>query len=163
MIDDLVAVVFCDSHYNSFVLQNQLKETRRRSSRESSRERKIFSSWERLWILRRWVWRRREVCLSLSSDSLKAWITVCPKQRSAQTAVEDSERIFTELIHSSIERSCSDLIRLIRDQEKQAVRSSWRKTGATGAGDQWSEEERCETGAAFTHTDHIQFLQVTQI
>ncbi len=29
MIDDLVAVVFCDSHYNSFVLQNQLKETQK--------------------------------------------------------------------------------------------------------------------------------------
>uniref|UniRef100_A0A672LRU6 Tripartite motif-containing protein 16-like n=1 Tax=Sinocyclocheilus grahami TaxID=75366 RepID=A0A672LRU6_SINGR len=36
------------------------------------------------------------------------------------TAVEDSERIFTELIHS-IERSRSELIRLIRDQEKTAV------------------------------------------
>uniref|UniRef100_A0A8C1T0I6 Tripartite motif-containing protein 16-like n=1 Tax=Cyprinus carpio TaxID=7962 RepID=A0A8C1T0I6_CYPCA len=42
------------------------------------------------------------------------------KQRSAQTAVEDSERIFTELIRS-IERSRSELIRLIRDQEKTAV------------------------------------------
>uniref|UniRef100_A0A672P2Q1 Tripartite motif-containing protein 16-like n=1 Tax=Sinocyclocheilus grahami TaxID=75366 RepID=A0A672P2Q1_SINGR len=39
---------------------------------------------------------------------------------SAQTAVEDSERIFTELIRS-IERSHSELIRLIRDQEKTAV------------------------------------------
>uniref|UniRef100_A0A8C1UBI8 B30.2/SPRY domain-containing protein n=1 Tax=Cyprinus carpio TaxID=7962 RepID=A0A8C1UBI8_CYPCA len=41
-------------------------------------------------------------------------------ERSAQTAVEDSERIFTELIRS-IERSRSELIRLIRDQEKTAV------------------------------------------
>ncbi|KAL0152365.1 hypothetical protein M9458_052088, partial [Cirrhinus mrigala] len=40
-------------------------------------------------------------------------------KHSAQTAVEDSERIFTELIRS-IERSRSELIRLIRDQEKRA-------------------------------------------
>ncbi|KAI7792866.1 finTRIM family, partial [Triplophysa rosa] len=41
-------------------------------------------------------------------------------QRSAQTAVEDSERIFTELIRS-IERSRSEVTQLIRDQEKTAV------------------------------------------
>uniref|UniRef100_A0A673NJ87 Tripartite motif-containing protein 16-like n=1 Tax=Sinocyclocheilus rhinocerous TaxID=307959 RepID=A0A673NJ87_9TELE len=39
---------------------------------------------------------------------------------SHKTAVEDSERIFTELIRS-IERSRSEMIRLIRDQEKTAV------------------------------------------
>ncbi|KTG46719.1 hypothetical protein cypCar_00031745 [Cyprinus carpio] len=47
--------------------------------------------------------------------------TVESHKRSAQTAVEDSERIFTELIDST-ERRCSELIRLlildIRDQEK---------------------------------------------
>ncbi|KAL1276959.1 hypothetical protein QQF64_023632 [Cirrhinus molitorella] len=42
---------------------------------------------------------------------------------SAQTAVEDIERIFTELIRF-IERSRSELIRLIRDQEKAAVNQS---------------------------------------
>ncbi|KAI7792831.1 putative tripartite motif-containing protein 16-like, partial [Triplophysa rosa] len=41
-------------------------------------------------------------------------------KRSAQTAVEDSERIFTELIRS-IERSRSEVTQLIRDQEKTAV------------------------------------------
>ncbi|XP_051747787.1 tripartite motif-containing protein 16-like protein isoform X2 [Ctenopharyngodon idella] len=41
-------------------------------------------------------------------------------KRSAQTAVEDSERIFTELIRS-IERSCSEATQRIRDQEKTAV------------------------------------------
>ncbi|XP_073687034.1 E3 ubiquitin/ISG15 ligase TRIM25-like [Garra rufa] len=46
--------------------------------------------------------------------------TVDSYKCSAQTAVEDSERIFTELIRS-IERSRSELIRLIRDQEKRAV------------------------------------------
>ncbi|XDV19969.1 hypothetical protein PO909_025360 [Leuciscus waleckii] len=39
---------------------------------------------------------------------------------SAQTAVEDSERIFTELIRS-IERSRSEVTQRIRDQEKTAV------------------------------------------
>nr|XP_055040799.1 tripartite motif-containing protein 16-like isoform X1 [Misgurnus anguillicaudatus] len=39
---------------------------------------------------------------------------------SAQTAVEDSDRTFTELIRS-IERRQSDVIQLIRDQEKTAV------------------------------------------
>ncbi|KTF74646.1 hypothetical protein cypCar_00046899, partial [Cyprinus carpio] len=45
--------------------------------------------------------------------------TVESHKCSAQTAVEDSERIFTELIRS-IERRRSELIRLIRDQEKTA-------------------------------------------
>ncbi|KAG7488317.1 hypothetical protein MATL_G00032530 [Megalops atlanticus] len=40
--------------------------------------------------------------------------------RSAQAAVEDSERIFTELIRS-IERRRSEVKKLIRDQEKAAV------------------------------------------
>ncbi|XP_067249298.1 tripartite motif-containing protein 16-like [Chanodichthys erythropterus] len=46
--------------------------------------------------------------------------TVESHKRSAQTAVEDNERIFTELIHS-IERSCSEVTQRIRDQEKTAV------------------------------------------
>ncbi|ROL49772.1 Tripartite motif-containing protein 47 [Anabarilius grahami] len=41
-------------------------------------------------------------------------------KRSAQTAVEDSERIFTELIRS-IERSRSEVTQQIRDQEEAAV------------------------------------------
>ncbi|XP_061095062.1 E3 ubiquitin/ISG15 ligase TRIM25-like [Conger conger] len=41
-------------------------------------------------------------------------------KRSAQAAVEDSERIFTEMI-CSIERRCSEVKELIRDQEKAEV------------------------------------------
>ncbi|XP_051984013.1 tripartite motif-containing protein 16-like isoform X1 [Xyrauchen texanus] len=41
-------------------------------------------------------------------------------KRSAQSAVKDSERIFTEMIRS-IERSRSEVTQLIRDQEKAAV------------------------------------------
>uniref|UniRef100_A0A673X8L8 Uncharacterized protein n=2 Tax=Salmo trutta TaxID=8032 RepID=A0A673X8L8_SALTR len=60
--------------------------------------------------------------------------------RSAQSAVEDSDQIFTELIRS-IERRSSEVKELIRAQEKAQV-----------------------TGAAFTHTeDHIHFLQVTKL
>ncbi|KTG22588.1 hypothetical protein cypCar_00008226 [Cyprinus carpio] len=53
-------------------------------------------------------------------DHVSAAAERTEKQRSAQTAVEDSERIFTELIRS-IERSRSEVTRLIRDQEKAAV------------------------------------------
>ncbi|XP_052409191.1 tripartite motif-containing protein 16-like protein [Carassius gibelio] len=46
--------------------------------------------------------------------------TVAFHKRSAQTAVEDSERIYTELI-CSIERSRSEVRQKIRDQEKAVV------------------------------------------
>ncbi|XP_076146616.1 tripartite motif-containing protein 16-like [Alosa pseudoharengus] len=42
-------------------------------------------------------------------------------QRSTQAAIEDSERIFTEII-CSIERRCSEVTQVIRDQEKAEVR-----------------------------------------
>uniref|UniRef100_A0A8C1R6A3 Uncharacterized protein n=1 Tax=Cyprinus carpio TaxID=7962 RepID=A0A8C1R6A3_CYPCA len=45
---------------------------------------------------------------------------VASHKRSAQTAVEDSERIFTQLVRS-IEKRCSDVTQLIRDQERAAV------------------------------------------
>ncbi len=45
---------------------------------------------------------------------------MCVLQRSAQTAVEDSEMIFTELI-SSIEKRCSEVTQMIRDREKTVV------------------------------------------
>ncbi|XP_067218136.1 tripartite motif-containing protein 16-like [Chanodichthys erythropterus] len=46
--------------------------------------------------------------------------TVKTRKRSAQAAVEDIERIFTELIRS-IERSRSEMTQMIRDQEKDEV------------------------------------------
>uniref|UniRef100_A0A672L4Z5 Tripartite motif-containing protein 16-like n=1 Tax=Sinocyclocheilus grahami TaxID=75366 RepID=A0A672L4Z5_SINGR len=81
--------------------------------------------------------------------------------RSAQTAVEDSERIFTELIRS-IERSRSELIRLIRDQEKTAV------SRAEGRLERLEQEindlrRRDAELEQLSHTqDHIQFLQSFQ-
>ncbi|KAL1263793.1 hypothetical protein QQF64_004148 [Cirrhinus molitorella] len=84
--------------------------------------------------------------------------TVESHKRSAQTAVEDSERIFTELIRS-IERSRSELIRLIRDQEKAAV------SRAEGRLERLEQEindlrRRDAELEQLSHTqDHIQFLQ----
>ncbi|KAM4611608.1 tripartite motif-containing protein 16-like [Polymixia lowei] len=77
---------------------------------------------------------------------------------SAQTAVEDSERIFTELI-SSIERRSREVKELIRDQEKTAV------CRAEGLLLQLEEEiaklRRNQTDLEkLSHTDdHIHFIQ----
>uniref|UniRef100_A0A672Q6N5 E3 ubiquitin/ISG15 ligase TRIM25-like n=1 Tax=Sinocyclocheilus grahami TaxID=75366 RepID=A0A672Q6N5_SINGR len=82
-------------------------------------------------------------------------------KRSAQTAVEDSETIFTELIHS-IERRRTELIRLIRDQEKTAV------SRAKGRLERLEQEindlrRRDAELEQLSHTqDHIQFLQSFQ-
>ncbi|XDV26126.1 hypothetical protein PO909_029909 [Leuciscus waleckii] len=83
---------------------------------------------------------------------------VAAHKRSAQTAVEDSERIFTELIRS-IERSRSEATQQIRDQEKTAV------SRAEGRLERLKQEindlRRRETELEqLSHTqDHIQFLQ----
>ncbi|XP_073681948.1 E3 ubiquitin/ISG15 ligase TRIM25-like [Garra rufa] len=77
---------------------------------------------------------------------------------SAQTAVEDSERIFTELIHF-IERCHSELIHLIRDQEKAAVS---RAEGQLERLDQEINDLRrrdAELEQLSNTQDHIQFLQ----
>ncbi|XP_051743828.1 tripartite motif-containing protein 16-like [Ctenopharyngodon idella] len=82
-------------------------------------------------------------------------------KRSAQTAVEDSERIFTELIRS-IERSRSEVTQLIRDQEKAAV------SRAEGRLERLEQEindlrRRDAELEQLSHThDHIKFLQSFQ-
>ncbi|XP_073702625.1 E3 ubiquitin/ISG15 ligase TRIM25-like [Garra rufa] len=99
--------------------------------------------------------QQREKDLQQLREALK------PHKRSAQTAVEDSERIFTELIHS-IEKSCSEPIRLIRDQEKQAM------DRAEGRLERLEQEindlrRRDAELEQLSHTqDHIQFLQSFQ-
>uniref|UniRef100_A0A8C2I0C0 Tripartite motif-containing protein 16-like n=1 Tax=Cyprinus carpio TaxID=7962 RepID=A0A8C2I0C0_CYPCA len=80
-------------------------------------------------------------------------------KRSAQTAVEDSERIFTELIRS-IERSRSEVTQRIRDQEKTAVS---RAEGQMERLEQEIEDlkKRNTELEQLSHTeDHIHFLQV---
>ncbi|XP_051580740.1 E3 ubiquitin/ISG15 ligase TRIM25-like [Myxocyprinus asiaticus] len=87
--------------------------------------------------------------------------SVASHQRSAQTAVEDSERIFTELMHS-IERSRSEMTQLIRDQEKAAV------SQAEGLLERMEQEiadlrRRDAELEQLSHTDdHIHFLQCFQ-
>ncbi|XP_061095059.1 tripartite motif-containing protein 16-like [Conger conger] len=80
---------------------------------------------------------------------------------SAQAAVEDSERIFTEMIRS-IERRCSEVKELIRDQEKAEV------SRAEGLLERLEQEiaelRRRDTELEqLSHTeDHIHFLQSCQ-
>ncbi|ROL49838.1 Tripartite motif-containing protein 16 [Anabarilius grahami] len=82
-------------------------------------------------------------------------------KRSAQAAVEDSERIFTELIHS-IERSRCEVTQLIRDQEKTAVSRAEEQL------DRLEQEiddlrRRDAELEQLSHTDHhIHFLQSFQ-
>ncbi|KAG5281392.1 hypothetical protein AALO_G00071610 [Alosa alosa] len=77
---------------------------------------------------------------------------------SAQTAVEDSERIFTEMIRS-IERRCSEVTELIRAQEKAEV------SRAEGLLKQLEQEiaelkRRDAELEQLSHTDdHIDFLK----
>nr|XP_046208331.1 tripartite motif-containing protein 16-like isoform X2 [Oncorhynchus gorbuscha] len=77
---------------------------------------------------------------------------------SAQAAVEDSEKIFTELIRS-IERRCSEVKELIRAQEKAQVNQ------AEGLLEQVEQEiaelrKRSTELEQLSHTeDHIHFLQ----
>ncbi|KAJ8278166.1 hypothetical protein GJAV_G00084620 [Gymnothorax javanicus] len=80
---------------------------------------------------------------------------------SAQTAVEDSERIFTELIRS-IARRCSEVKKLIRDQEKAEVS---RAEGLLERLEQEIAELRRRDAELeqLSHTeDHIHFLQSCQ-
>ncbi|KAJ8278232.1 hypothetical protein GJAV_G00085370 [Gymnothorax javanicus] len=82
-------------------------------------------------------------------------------KRSAQAAVEDSERIFTELIRS-IERRRSEVKELIRDQEKAEV------SRVEGLLEQLEQEiaelrRRDAELEQLSHTeDHIHFLQSCQ-
>ncbi|XP_061095057.1 tripartite motif-containing protein 16-like protein [Conger conger] len=82
-------------------------------------------------------------------------------KRSAQAAVEDSERIFTKMIRS-IERRCSEVKELIRDQEKAEV------SQAEGLLEQLEQEiaelrRRDAELEQLSHTeDHIHFLQSCQ-
>ncbi|XP_058613814.1 uncharacterized protein LOC131528575 [Onychostoma macrolepis] len=84
--------------------------------------------------------------------------TVESYKRSAQTAVEDSERIFTDLIRC-IERSRSEVTQLIRDQEKAEVSRAeeQRKRLEQEIEDLRRRDAELEQ---LSHTDdHIHFLQ----
>ncbi|KAI7809145.1 putative tripartite motif-containing protein 16-like [Triplophysa rosa] len=83
-------------------------------------------------------------------DTVAAVLERREKERSAQTAVEDTERIFTELIRS-IEKRRSEVIQLIRDQEKTAQEID-------------DLRRRHDEMEQLSNTeDHITFLKVTEI
>ncbi|XP_061095809.1 tripartite motif-containing protein 16-like protein [Conger conger] len=82
-------------------------------------------------------------------------------KHSAQAAVEDSERIFTEMIRS-IKRRCSEVKQLIRDQEKAEVS---RAEGLLERLEQEIAELRrrdAELEQLSPTEDHIHFLQSCQ-
>uniref|UniRef100_A0A3B1JF24 Tripartite motif-containing protein 16-like n=1 Tax=Astyanax mexicanus TaxID=7994 RepID=A0A3B1JF24_ASTMX len=82
-------------------------------------------------------------------------------KRSAQTAVEDSEKIFTEMI-LSIERRCSEVRQMIRDQEKAAVsRAEERLKRLEQEITELKRRDADLEKLSFTE-DHIHFLQSFQ-
>jgi len=93
---------------------------------------------------------------------VKGLIVCVSLQRSAQAAVQDSERIFTELIRS-IKKSQSEVTRMIRDQEKAQVS---RAEGLLKRLEQEIDDLRRREAELkqLSHTDnHIHFLQVTEM
>ncbi|XP_055040930.2 E3 ubiquitin/ISG15 ligase TRIM25-like isoform X2 [Misgurnus anguillicaudatus] len=77
---------------------------------------------------------------------------------SAQTAVEDSERIFTELIRS-IERRRSEVTQLIRDREKTAVRRAEEPLKKLQQEIDDLKRRNEEMKKLSKNKDHISFLQ----
>ncbi|KAL1276951.1 hypothetical protein QQF64_023624, partial [Cirrhinus molitorella] len=79
-------------------------------------------------------------------------------KRSAQTAVQCSERIFTDLI-CSIERSRSEVTQLIRDQEKAAVSQAERRLEQLKQEINDLRSRDAELEQHLNTQDHIHFLQ----
>ncbi|KAJ8278277.1 hypothetical protein GJAV_G00085850 [Gymnothorax javanicus] len=97
-----------------------------------------------------------------TTNECRPWVDPPRMVLSAQAAVEDSERIFTELIRS-IEKRCSEVKELIRDQEKAEVS---RAEGLLERLEQEIAELRRRDAELeqLSHTeDHIHFLQVTSL
>uniref|UniRef100_A0A673J6R4 E3 ubiquitin/ISG15 ligase TRIM25-like n=1 Tax=Sinocyclocheilus rhinocerous TaxID=307959 RepID=A0A673J6R4_9TELE len=78
--------------------------------------------------------------------------------RSAQTAVEDSERIFTELIRS-IEKRRSEVNQLIRDQERAAVSRAEIKLERLEKEVNELRRKEAELKQLSETQDHVHFLQ----
>ncbi|XP_017207658.1 E3 ubiquitin/ISG15 ligase TRIM25 [Danio rerio] len=100
------------------------------------------------------IQRKQEECVELR-------VAIESQKCSAQAAVEDTERIFTDLIRS-IERRRSEVTQLIRDQEKAQV------SAAEGRLERLKQEiddlrRRDAELEQLSHTDHhIHFLQSFQ-
>ncbi|KAF4116443.1 E3 ubiquitin/ISG15 ligase TRIM25-like isoform X2 [Onychostoma macrolepis] len=83
---------------------------------------------------------------------------VASHKRSAQTAVEDSERIFTELIRS-IEKRRSEVKQLIRDQERAAVSRAEMKLQRLEKEIHDLRRRDAELKQLSETQDHVHFLQ----
>ncbi|XP_052393718.1 E3 ubiquitin/ISG15 ligase TRIM25-like isoform X1 [Carassius gibelio] len=79
-------------------------------------------------------------------------------KRSAQTAVEDSERVFTELI-CSIEKRRSEVMKLIRDQERAAVSRAEEQLKRLKKEIDELKRKDAELKQLSDTDDHIHFLQ----
>uniref|UniRef100_A0A671SE35 Tripartite motif-containing protein 16-like n=1 Tax=Sinocyclocheilus anshuiensis TaxID=1608454 RepID=A0A671SE35_9TELE len=82
--------------------------------------------------------------------------------RFAQTAVEDSERIFTEIIRS-IEKRRSEVKQLIRDQERAAVSRAEARVEELEQEINDLKRRDTELKQFSEAQDHVHFLQVTEI
>ncbi|KAI4895457.1 hypothetical protein NFI96_025753, partial [Prochilodus magdalenae] len=130
--------------------QSELKEVQRRS------QQRLQEKEEKLQELKQTI-----NTIKVSSEPTEKEIWGPSNESSAQTAVEDSERIFTELIRS-IERKRSEVMKLIRDQERNQLSQTKELLGKL-------EQEIADLKRRNTeleqleHTeDHIQFLQSFQ-
>ncbi|KAL6485540.1 hypothetical protein MHYP_G00049320 [Metynnis hypsauchen] len=82
-------------------------------------------------------------------------------KRSAQAAVEDSERTFTELIRS-IEKKRSEVTKLIRTQEKNQLRQTKELLENLQQEIDYLKRRNTELEQLSVTEDHIQFLQSFQ-
>ncbi|KAL6485539.1 hypothetical protein MHYP_G00049310 [Metynnis hypsauchen] len=87
--------------------------------------------------------------------------SVVTLKRSAQAAVEDSERIFTELIRS-IEKKRSEVTELIRTQEKNQLRQTEELLKNLQQEIDDLKRRNTESEQLSVTVDHIQFLQSFQ-
>ncbi len=140
---------FCDITIMCLSCRSSWRRCRRRSSRESSREKDLQQLREAV-ASHKVSLEKKKVCLSLSSFSLK------PESLCVLTALctDSSGGQWEDLYWAHPLHWEKPFWADTADQRSGKARSesSWRTTGATGAGDQWSEEERRWDGAAFTHT-----------
>uniref|UniRef100_A0A8C2KR10 Uncharacterized protein n=1 Tax=Cyprinus carpio TaxID=7962 RepID=A0A8C2KR10_CYPCA len=153
---DRLLEVYCRTDQQCICLLCTMNEHKNHHTISTKAER--TKKQKQLWFIERKFRKRiqeREKEIQELKDAVKT------HKRSAQAAVKDSERIFTELMHS-IERRRSEMIQMIRDREKTEVRR------AEGLLEQLKQEiddmRRRDTELEqFLHTDdHIHFLQSFQ-
>ena len=89
-------------------------------------------------------------------------VPILPHQKSAQTSVEDSERVFKELIHSA-QWSCSELTKLIRAQEEAELRRARGLLEKLKKEISEMQEKATEMSEISDTDDHVRFIQVPML